>query len=165
MAVQLKTTAPVAFKGSTEKNDKAAAAKKIEDVGQKIDEKVDTFTDGVESIGEGVEKATNSVVKSATGIAGAMALLKGKFSPLINWFYKSVTENPEKPGEFIRENLNKTKVGVVAGIAAAVTAGIAIYKGIQAHNAKKAEQAEAQNEAPKETGENLDITSEAEEAA
>lgn len=153
MAVQLQS-ANLAFKGNTDTSETTSSSK-IEDVGSKIDRGVDQFTQGVESVGTGVEKATSSVVKTATGVAGAIALLKGKFAPVVNWFFKEVKENPDKPGEFIRNNLNKTKVGIVGGIAAAAAAGIAIYKGVKSHNAKKAEQAEAQAQA----GVKLDVTS------
>ena len=162
MAVQLTTTNPVAFKGKNETEGKTTSSQKAEDVGTKIDEKVDTFTDGVESCEKAVDKTTNSIVGLAAKITGAIALLKGKFAPVINWFYKNVTENPEKPGEFIRENLNKTKIKGVGIAAAVVLAAVGIYKGIKSHNEKKAEaKAEQEANTNKDVGQELDITSEA----
>ncbi len=137
----------VSFKGVQENKE---PEKKIS--AADVEQKADEFTKTVDAASEGVKKTAESVTGAMATVTGSMAMIRKSISNLIPTcvkdFFAPAKEVLDEQGKAILDKNGETvmkrvanlkHIGIVAGVAATVAAGIAIYKGVKAHNEHKRE--------------------------
>ncbi len=131
-----------------------------------IEQKADEFTRTVDTVADSVNKTTDSVVGASTKVIGSVGTVGMAFSKLIpnavkDFFApaKKVLDEQgkailDKNGETVMKRVANLKhIGIAAGVAAVVAAGVAIYKGVKGHikHKRELELLNVQNEAKAES--------------
>ncbi len=171
----------VSFKGVQENKE---PEKKIS--AADVEQKADEFTKTVDAASEGVKKTAESVTGAMATVTGSMAMIRKSVSNLIPTPVKDffAPKQPkldasghilldENKNEIFQRIANWKHIGIVAGVAATVAAGIAIYKGVKGHiehkrelelknaqNALKAEEAKPKEEIAEQKTEEIPDTEE-----